>query len=125
MGLNDKILERRHDEVLEGFDKIAAAMVQSPKEDPELKKLLSENKEAINNFVKATEELFTQKNPDINVETNQDKVVEAINDLGKIMKGIDDRLTKLENKEDRPVAKKLKMQRGYDKELEYVIIEYK
>lgn len=125
MELKDKILERRHDEVLAGFRKMALAISGDPKEDPELKKLLSENKKAINSFVEATEALLSQKNQDIKIETNQDKVVSAIENLGKIMKGIDNRLTALENKEDRPIPIKLRMQRGYDKELDYVVIEYK
>lgn len=124
MGLNEKIQIKRHEELTSGLSKIVTAL-STPKEDVELKKLLSENKNAINNFVKAVEELKKQEAAEVKVETNQDKVVEAIGNLGKVMEGIGKRLEALEVKEEKELPVKLKAQRGYSGEIDYVIIEYK
>ena len=125
MELIDKISERRHDEVLMGFRKLALAISDSQKEDPELKELLAENSRAINNFVEVAKEFGKQEKQELKIETNQDKVVGAIADLGVILKGIGDRLSALEKKEDRPLPTKLRAQRDYSGEIDYVIIEYK
>lgn len=125
MDRDEKIVIKRHEEVLGALGKVATALTSQQKDDTELKKLMSENRDAINNFVKAVGELKNQEKQEVKVETNQDKVVSAIEDLGKVMKGIGDRLTALETKEEKPLPTKLKAQRGYGGEIDYVIIEYK
>jgi Mg2+ and Co2+ transporter CorA len=126
MDVKDKIELRRHDEAMATMNKVAVAINSIQKEDIELKKLMSENRDAINKFVKAISELGKQEKQEVKVETNQDKVVSAITDLGKVMQGIGDRLTALEGKEERPLPVKLKADRNkFSGEIDYVIIEYK
>jgi len=127
MGLEEKIGIKRHEEVLGSLKGVISAISSQQKTDPEISKLLKENKEAINNFVKAVGEWKKQPAPEVNVETNQDKVVKAIGDLGEVLKGIGDRLTKLEEKEEEPKSKPTKLKavrNSFSGEIDYVVIEY-
>jgi CHASE3 domain sensor protein len=124
MDREEKIVIKRHEEVLGALKGVANALSGQQKDDPELKKLMSENRDAINNFVKAVGGLKNQEKQEVKVETNQNKVVSAIEDLGKVMEGIGKRLTELETKEEKPLPVKLKAERGYNGEITYVIIEY-
>jgi len=126
MDVKDKIEIKRHEEMIAAMSKVSNA-ISNPKEDAELKKLLSDNKEAISKFVNALSDLKKQDGrPEIKVETNQDKVIEAIESLGEIMKGLGERLTAIEEKEQRPLPVKLKAERNkWGGEIDYVIIEYK
>lgn len=113
-GYDEVLREMEHDELVRAMKGVAAAITSLPKDDPELKRLLSENSKAINNFVEATRQFGkNEKLPEIKVETNQDKVVQAISNFSEqiagIMKGIDQRLTALENK---PRPEKLILKRG-------------
>lgn len=101
----EALRELEHDELVKAVKAIPNAIATLSKEDPELKKLLTQNKEAINNFVEAVKEFKNQEKQEVKVETNQDKVVAAISDLGKILSGIDKRLTELEK---RPIPKEPK-----------------
>lgn len=120
--------EERHKEIVSTLKKVSIAISSLPKEDAELKKLMSENRDAINNFAKAVEELKKQGKPEVKVETNQDKVVDAVTDfsqqIGEIMKGIDKRLTALENQ---PKPKKLRVtgRDAYGGAMNEITIEYK
>ena len=56
--LKEKIIERRHDEVVAAMKNVATAVKAiQPKEDSELKAFLAQNKEAITAFVKATKNI--------------------------------------------------------------------
>ena len=126
MELKEKIEIKRHEEVMSTMSKVATAINSIPKEDTELKKLMSENRDAINKFVKAISELGKQEKQEVKVETNQEKVVDAIKDLAGVMKGIGDRLNALETKEEKPLAVKLQAVRNkWSDQIDYVIIEYK
>lgn len=108
----EALRELEHEELIRAVGKVASAITSMPKDDPELKKLMAENRDAINNFVKAVAELKNQEKPEVKVETNQDKVVKAIGDLGLVLKGMNDRLTSLENKPPPKEPKKLLVKRG-------------
>jgi len=115
--LDDISLQRekiRHKQILDGQKAITNALSSIQKDDPELKKLISENRDAINNFVEAVKGLGKQEKPEVKVETNQDKVVAALTgfseQIGEIMKDIDKRLSVLESQ---PKPKELKVT-GYD-----------
>ena len=97
-----------------------AIKLLQPKEDAELKKLLNNNKEAINNFVRVSDNI-------LNSSSDQKEAIESVSkiavELGSIMKGIDTRLSELEK---RPLPVKLQAVRNnYNNEIDYVIIEYK
>lgn len=142
MGLELDIEEREalreleHEQLVKeigaGWSKVASAISSLPKEDPELKKLMAENRDAINNFVKAVAELKNQEKQEVKVETNQDKVVEAVTkfsgQIADIMKGIDGRLTALEKRPEPKEPKKLKVTKrggwGGTGLIEEVTIEY-
>jgi len=136
--MEDEIEDKREDDIAEQRERIrhkettgllkqvATAITSMPKEDPELKKLMAENRDAINNFVKAVKDINKQEKQEVKVETNQDKVVQALGDLSKIMQGIGDRLIALEEKEEKPLPVKLKAERNrFSGEIDYVTIEYK
>lgn len=111
MGINDKIETKRHEELLESNASVVAAIkllpkeFPKPKEDAELKKLLLENKQAIDNFVKAVESIKNiQVSPEVNVQVSNDKLAEvfseAMGNLVVVMDGIDKRLLQLEKPKD-------------------------
>lgn len=106
----DKI---RHKEVTGLLKDVKTALNSIPKEDNELKKLLSQNREAISNFAEAVNGLKNQGKQELKVETNQDKVVDALKtfsvQMADIMSGIDKRLAALENMKQ-PIT--LKVKRG-------------
>lgn len=127
----EALRELEHDELIKAVKAIPNAIAALSKEDPELKKLLAQNKEAINNFVEAVKELKKQEKQEkqeVKVETNQDKVVKAIGDLGLVMSGIDKRLTALENRPSPKEPKKLVVTKrnGYGQSgtISEVTIEY-
>lgn len=124
----EALRELEHDQLIDAVKKVATAITTMPKEDPELKKLLSQNKEAISNFVEAVKELKNQEKQEVKVETNQDKVVAAIGDLGKILDGINGRLTALENRPIPREPKKLKVtgRNGYNQSgtINEITVEY-
>ena len=125
-GFAEQRAKIRHKETTGLLKQVATALTSMPKEDPELKKLMAENRDAINNFVKAVKDLNKQEKQEVKVETNQDKVVQALGDLSKIMQGIGERLIALEGKEERPLPVKLKAERNrFSGEIDYVTIEYK
>lgn len=121
----DELLEeKRHVEQKELLREIKNAILK--KDDTELKKLIENSNQAINNFGRKIDQLNGAKPPEVNVETNQDKVVQSINAIFKelipVLNGINERLTKLEN---RPLPTKLKPVRsGYPGTIDYVIVEY-
>jgi len=121
MDLKEKVIERRHDEVVSAMKSVVGAVkLLQPKDDVELKKLLNNNKEAINNFVRVSENI-------LNSSSDQKEAIESISkiavELGGIIKGIDTRLSELEK---RPLPVKLQAVRNnYNNEIDYVIIEYK
>ena len=123
MDLKEKVVERRHDEVVSAMKNVVNAVkLLQPKDDVELKKLLNDNKQAINNFVRASEDLLNISPEQI----NQRKAIESISkialELGGIIKDFDTRLAMLEN---RPLPTKLQAVRSnYNNDIEYVIIEY-
>lgn len=124
----EALRELEHDELVKAVKAIPNAIATLSKEDPELKKLLAQNKEAINNFVEAVQEFKKQEKQEVKVEVNQDKVSTAISDLGKILSGIDKRLTALE---ERPIPRepqkmKVTKRNGYNQSgtINEVTIEY-
>jgi Mg2+ and Co2+ transporter CorA len=124
--LEQEIVEERHKENLKAIGKVILAIKEIPKEDStELKKLIADSRDAINNFVKISGQIGKQEAPQVKIETNQDKVVEAIQNLGTVMKGIGERLTAIEKKEEKPLPVKLQAIRREGGIIDYVIIEYK
>jgi ABC-type transporter Mla subunit MlaD len=127
MELKEKIEIKRHEEVVKAMNGVKAAIASLPKDDLQLKKLIENTNQAINNFGNKVDQLNGAKAPEVNVETNQDKVVQSINSIFKelipALNSINERLTKLEN---RPLPTKLKPVRsGYPGTIDYVIVEYK
>lgn len=121
-GYDEVLREMEHEELVGAVKSVVAAISNIKKDDPELKNLLYQNSQVIYSFVEVIKGLGK---PAVSVETNQDKVVEAIGRLAVIMKGIDDRLTALEDKNSKPLPTKLLAQRGHNGQIDYVIIEYK
>ena len=123
MDLKEKVIEKRHDEVVSAMKNVANAIkLSQSNNDVELKKLLKDNKDAINNFVRASEDIMNMSSEQI----TQRKVIESISksavELGGIIKDFDARLAVLEN---RPLPTKLQAVRSNsNNEIEYVIIEY-
>lgn len=118
------LAEKRHKEMTGALKSVAEAL-RSPKDDPELKKLMSENRDAINIFVNTVKEIKA-KESDVRVEIDDQKLLNAIEGfgetIGKLMAGIDKRLTALENK---PKPTRLRAERDrYSNEINYVTIEY-
>lgn len=119
---DELMAEKRHKEVTGALKSVVEA-INSPKEDAELKKLISENKEAINNFELAVRE-FNKK--EVKVDLGFEKMINAISDaiqnMGGVMKGMDKRIQALE---DKPRPTRLKAERDrYSGEITYVTIEY-
>lgn len=124
---DELVFEQRHKEVKELLAGMTTAMSKFRQDDPELKKLIAQNIEAINNFGKKVDELNGSKPPEVKVETNQQDVVKSLGELtqqlSEIMTGINKRLTLLEEK---PIPVRLRAVRdGFLKSIEYVDIEYK
>lgn len=112
MDITEKIELKRHDEMLSAMGRVVTAITSLPTQDPELNKLLKENKDAIDNFVRA-----------VGLLKNQEGVVEAIKDLGKIVTGFNERIISLEAGQ-KPIPIKLRAIYSNDR-IEYVVIEYK
>lgn len=118
-GYDEVLQELQHEELVKAVKSVTNAITSLPKDDTDIKKLMVENRDAINTFVKAVANLKSE----VKVETNQDKVVEAIGGLSKVLQGIGERLTVLEKKE-KPLPVRLKAERGYNGNIDYVVIEY-
>ena len=88
MDRDEKIVIKRHEEVLGALGKVATALTSQQKDDTELKKLMSENRDAINNFVKAVGELKNQEKQEVKVETITEKGKNPI----IVLKGTDKQL---------------------------------
>lgn len=116
---------RRHKEIFDTLNGIKNAILLH--EDLELKKIMSESKEAISTFVVAIDNFKKTVTQEIKVETNQDKVVVELGKLaekmGSAMGGIDKRLDAIESSKKYPT--KYKIERGLNGLIDYVVIEYK
>ena len=116
---------RRHKEIFDTLNGIKNAILLH--EDLELKKIMSESKEAISTFVVAIDNFKKTVTQEIKVETNQDKVVVELGKLaekmGSAMDGIDKRLDVIESSKKYPT--KYKIERGLNGLIDYVVIEYK
>jgi hypothetical protein len=87
------LADKRHKELLAGFTKIAAAISDDNKGDDKVVSALSQLSRNIEQFI------LKQKEPKVSVETNQDKVVDSVDDMGqKILQGLQDLMAKVSEK---------------------------
>lgn len=113
MDLKDKLEIKRHEELRGDLRAVAKAISESSKDDPELKGLLRENSQAINNFVKAVERMESAEKTEIKVENKNEEIAQLVTEFSKqmavILQGINKRLETLENVKK---PKALKVKRG-------------
>ena len=126
MDLSEKLAVKRHDELRGDLKALVKAISELDKDDPELKLLLRENSQAINNFVKAVQKFEGADKKEITVQNDTTEITKVFSvfsiQVAEILKGIDSRLKALENK---PMPKKLEAKRHkYTGEIEYITIEY-
>lgn len=126
MDLSEKLAVKRHDELRGDLKALVKAISELDKDDPELKLLLRENSQAINNFVKAVQKFEGADKKEVTVQNDTTEITKVFSafsiQVAEILKGIDSRLKALENK---PMPKKLEAKRHkYTGEIEYITIEY-
>jgi len=113
MELSDKLAIKRHEELRGDLKALVKAVSETAKDDPELKGLLRENSQAINNFVKAVERMESADKAEIKVENKNEEIARLMTDFSKqmavILEGINKRLETLENVKK---PKALKVKRG-------------
>ena len=90
------LAEKRHKELMSGFSRIAAAISDDNKGDTQVLNALSKLTQNIEQFIIKQK---TQKDPVVSVETNQDKVVGSVDDMGrKILHGLQELMAKVSEK---------------------------
>lgn len=113
MELSDKLAIKRHEELRGDLKALVKAVSETAKDDPELKGLLRENSQAINNFVKAVERMESAEKTEIKVENKNEEIAQLMTEFSKqmavILQGINKRLETLENVKK---PKALKVKRG-------------
>ncbi len=113
MELSEKLAIKRHEELRGDLKGVAKAISEMGKDDPELKGLLRENSQAINNFVKAVERMESAEKTEIKVENKNEEIAQLVTEFSKqmavILQGINKRLETLENVKK---PKALKVKRG-------------
>jgi len=113
MELSDKLAIKRHEELRGDLKALVKAVSETAKDDPELKGLLRENSQAINNFVKAVERMESADKAEIKVENKNEEIARLMTDFSKqmavILEGINKRLETLENVKK---PKSFKVKRG-------------
>jgi len=113
MELSDKLAIKRHEELRGDLKALVKAVSETAKDDPELKGLLRENSQAINNFVKAVERMESAEKTEIKVENKNEEIAQLMTEFSKqmavILEGINKRLETLENVKK---PKSFKVKRG-------------
>ena len=125
---DEAIADKRHKQMVGALENFAKSLAAVKTQDPELKRLIAGNVEAMTSLVERMEKLNTSHthNHEIKVDNHQSDVVKSIDAMTeavkKIFESLDRRITALENK---PRPKMLRpVKDDYLGTIKHVIIEY-
>lgn len=113
----DRIVAAKYQkELLAALERLTAAIKPPPNHSAEIGKIVSKNAAAVEIFLDKLNEIIKPVAPQVSVETNQDEVVKAIEDLRAAINSI-----KLEPIVKPNVEWRFRVVRGYDQRIEEVI----